>query len=77
MASNVDARVNASPESGIRTVNHVAIGDRPHRAVDPVRARRRGHARPAPARLVASAVFGAPVIWSLLVFGLSTLVGRF
>mgnify|MGYP003134626896 CR=1 FL=1 len=34
-------------------------------------------ARPAPARLVASTLFGAPVIWSLLVFGLSTLVGLF
>lgn len=30
-----------------------------------------------PARLVATALFGAPVVWSLLVFGLSTLVGLF
>lgn len=34
-------------------------------------------ARAAPARLVAATLFGAPVIWSLLVFGLSTLVGLF
>ena len=33
--------------------------------------------RPAPLRIVAATLFGAPVIWSLLVFGLSTLVGLF
>lgn len=33
--------------------------------------------RPAPVRMIAAAIFGAPVIWSLLVFGLSTLVGVF
>ena len=31
--------------------------------------------RPAPARAVAALVFGAPVIWSLGVFGVSILVG--
>jgi hypothetical protein len=33
--------------------------------------------RPRPARLVAATLFGAPVIWSLLVFGLSTLIGLY
>lgn len=33
--------------------------------------------RPAPLRIVAATLFGAPVVWSLLVFGLSTLVGLF
>lgn len=33
--------------------------------------------RPAPLRLIAATVFGAPVLWSLFVFGLSTLVGLF
>lgn len=33
--------------------------------------------RAAPARLVAATLFGAPVLWSLVVFGLSTLVGLF
>lgn len=36
-----------------------------------------GVPRPRPARLVAATLFGAPVIWSLLVFGLSTLAGLF
>lgn len=34
-------------------------------------------ARPAPVRVVSALIFGAPVIWSLTVFGLSTLVGVF
>lgn len=33
--------------------------------------------RAAPARFLAGLVFGAPVVWSLTVFGLSTLAGLF
>ena len=33
--------------------------------------------RPAPLRAIAAALFGAPVMWSLFVFGLTTLVGLF
>jgi len=33
--------------------------------------------RPAPVRVIAAALFGAPVIWSLVVFGLSTLIGLY
>lgn len=33
--------------------------------------------RRSPLRAIAAVLFGAPVVWSLLVFGLSTLVGLF
>ena len=33
--------------------------------------------RAAPIRVVSAALFGAAIVWSLLVFGLSTLVGVF
>ncbi len=33
--------------------------------------------RPAPIRMMSAVLFGAPIFWSLLVFGLSTLVGLF
>lgn len=33
--------------------------------------------RPAPVRAIAAVLFGAPVVWSLTVFGLSTLAGLF
>ena len=33
--------------------------------------------RPAPVRVIAGALFGAPVVWSLVVFGLSTLIGLY
>lgn len=33
--------------------------------------------RAAPARFLAAALFGAPIVWSVGVFGLSTLVGLF
>jgi hypothetical protein len=38
-----------------------------------------GHESPrsAPVRVIAAALFGAPVIWSLVVFGLSTLIGLY
>ncbi len=36
-----------------------------------------GSPRPAPVRAIAAVLFGAPVIWSLTVFGLSTLAGLF
>lgn len=36
-----------------------------------------GEPRPAPLRLIAALLFGAPVVWSLFVFGLSTLAGLF
>ncbi|MDW3213416.1 MAG: hypothetical protein R8G01_05420 [Ilumatobacteraceae bacterium] len=35
------------------------------------------HPRSGPARVITSTLFGAPILWSLLVFGLSTLVGLF
>ena len=36
-----------------------------------------GAPRAAPIRVIAAALFGAPVVWSLVVFGLSTLIGLY
>jgi hypothetical protein len=36
-----------------------------------------GSPRPAPARLITALVVGAPIVWCLAVFGLSTLAGLF